>query len=228
MLVWSHELGSFKEFGHNRTFALKEEACSKEQFCFMVFDLIQLDNMDLTSKPLSMRRGYLEKILIPRKHTIELVQSIPIKTESEVYERLDQAILNREEGIMIKNMDSPYVPGERKLNWLKLKPDHLDGLGETMDLIILGGYFGTKFNKKSISHFLLGVADRPKEEGKHPELFHSFCKVGSGYTASELSALQNSLQPYWKRYKRGEQIPFFAGWQPQANEIPDMYIEPKK
>jgi ATP-dependent DNA ligase len=44
----------------------------------------------------------------------------------------------REEGIMIKNLDSIYVPNERKEKWIKLKPEYIDGIGDTLDLIILG------------------------------------------------------------------------------------------
>lgn len=70
---------------------------------------------------------------------------------------------------MLKNLDSEYVPGERKLNWVKLKPDHLKGMGETLDLLIIGGYYGTKFQRKSVSHFLLGVAV-PSVGKKDPEM----------------------------------------------------------
>ena len=110
-----------------------------------------------------------------------------------------------------------------------MKPDHVDGMGETVDLIIMGGYYGTKFNRKSVSHFLLGVSVRDSS-GALPKVFHTCCKVGSGYTSSELLELQKQLEPHWIRYdKTRNRLPdFFAGWEPQAGEIPDVYIEPEK
>jgi hypothetical protein len=42
---------------------------------------------------------------------------------------------------MIKNLNSIYVPNERKEKWIKLKPEYIDGVGDTLDLIILGFSF---------------------------------------------------------------------------------------
>lgn len=39
---------------------------------------------------------------------------------------------------MIKDMESTYVPNERKNKWIKLKPEYVDGVGDDLDLIILG------------------------------------------------------------------------------------------
>ncbi len=39
---------------------------------------------------------------------------------------------------MIKNLNSTYVPNERKNKWLKLKPEYIDGIGDDLDLLILG------------------------------------------------------------------------------------------
>lgn len=39
---------------------------------------------------------------------------------------------------MIKRLDSKYVPDERKTAWVKLKPEYLDGVGDELDLLILG------------------------------------------------------------------------------------------
>jgi ATP-dependent DNA ligase len=32
------------------------------------------------------------------------------------------------EGIMIKSLNSSYVPNERKNKWIKIKPEYIDGL----------------------------------------------------------------------------------------------------
>jgi ATP-dependent DNA ligase len=45
---------------------------------------------------------------------------------------------------MIKRIDSPYKPNERSNNWVKLKGEYIDSIGDTLDLIIIGGYFGER------------------------------------------------------------------------------------
>lgn len=44
---------------------------------------------------------------------------------------------------MLKDPDSIYSPKERGQSWLKLKGEYVEGLSDTLDLIIMGGYFGT-------------------------------------------------------------------------------------
>jgi DNA ligase-4 len=211
----------------------------------MIFDVLHVNGKDIIGEPLRKRRKVLEKIVVTEPHVIEIVPQVVVTNTAEIYQALDTAILNRyvysfnnsyiymysDEGIIIKNIESAYNPGERKHNWIKLKPDHVDGMGETVDLIIMGGYYGTKFNRKSVSHFLLGVSvhDKKKKDDK-PQVFYTCCKVGSGYTSSELLELQKQLEPHWIRYdkSRGKLPEFFAGWEPQAGELPDVYIEPYK
>ena len=59
------------------------------------------------------------------------------------------------------------MPKERAINWLKLKGDYVDGLTDTLDLIILGGYFGNLSYRVGhgdwtdrITTFLMGVIDK--------------------------------------------------------------------
>lgn len=42
---------------------------------------------------------------------------------------------------MIKDLESTYVPNERRNKWIKLKPEYLEGVGDDLDLIILGYEF---------------------------------------------------------------------------------------
>ena len=241
-LIWNTELEAFKEFGHNRTHALNDTSDTNEQFCYMVFDLVYLKDKDLSQYPLKKRRTYLENIINLQSHVLELVPQTPVSSEKEVYEQLDIAIMNRDEGIMLKPTGGVYIPGERK--WIKLKPDHVDGMGETLDVIIVGGFYGTKFKRKSVSHFLLAVATRSKhslgntdaldnldeenEASNENQVFHSFCKVGSGYTNIELLALQKDLESHWKPFDKTKLPKFYGQWIPGAGEMPDVYIEPKQ
>ncbi|KAL0480389.1 DNA ligase [Acrasis kona] len=220
MLVYSKDLGGFKEFGHNRTFALSDENNTQENFCYMVFDVLHANGSDVLAETLSKRRRLLDKILTTQEHELEIVPQMSVTTQSDIYKALDDAILNREEGIIIKNTSSAYQPGERKNNWIKLKPDHVDGMGETLDMVIVGGYFGTKFNRKSVSHFLLAVRGHGQDD------YYTCCKVGSGYTSSELIQLQSALEPHWIKFNKSDVPKFFCGWVPQSGEIPDVYIEP--
>ena len=91
---------------------------------------------------------------------------------------------------MLKDPNSMYFPKERGSNWVKLKGDYIEGLTDTLDLIILGGYFGdTAARHGSSNHwtdqltsFLLGVIDRI--DTVNPQIAYAipFAKVGTGYS----------------------------------------------
>lgn len=101
---------------------------------------------------------------------MEISVQRPARSIGDVGEALDAAILNREEGIMVKNLDSTYLPNERKGHWIKLKPEYIDGVGDDLDLLVVGGYYGSGGRRGGmISHFLLGVAGSKEDttpEGK--------------------------------------------------------------
>eukprot|EP00005_Dracoamoeba_jomungandri_P014120 CAMPEP_0174278718 /NCGR_PEP_ID=MMETSP0439-20130205/61635_1 /TAXON_ID=0 /ORGANISM="Stereomyxa ramosa, Strain Chinc5" /LENGTH=611 /DNA_ID=CAMNT_0015371163 /DNA_START=565 /DNA_END=2397 /DNA_ORIENTATION=+ len=133
---------------------------------------------------------------------------------------------------MVKNLESAYVPNERKDNWIKLKPEYIDGVGDDLDLIILGGYYGTGIGRRggTISHFMLGVIGERDDcigsttYGK-PTKFYSFCKVGSGYTDNELRVLQKMLEKHWKPFNPKNPPSCFE--LQDGKERPDVWIHPK-
>lgn len=43
----------------------------------------------------------------------------------------------RDEGIILKDLDSKWEPGDRNGKWLKLKPDYIHA-GADLDVIIIG------------------------------------------------------------------------------------------
>lgn len=65
------------------------------------------------------------KILEANVHTKEGVLQFPsrklVTTKAEVTDLLNEAIDNREEGLVLKNPDSVYKPNERKGGWIKVK-----------------------------------------------------------------------------------------------------------
>jgi DNA ligase-1 len=76
------------------------------------------------------------------------------------------------------------------MNWLKLKKDYLDDLGDSMDLVVVGADYGSGKRVGWFASFLLACYD--EASGK----FQTICKCGSGFTDeryNELKALMSKL-----------------------------------
>ncbi|XP_049919490.1 DNA ligase 4 isoform X2 [Epinephelus moara] len=194
---------------------------SELQTCFCVFDVLLVNDQKLGKETLKKRYETLETVFTPLKGRMHLVPKADARTMQEVVNALNDAIDNREEGIMVKDPSSIYKPDKRGEAWLKIKPEYVDGLMDELDLLIVGGYWGKGRRGGMMSHFLCAVAEAPKP-GEKPSVFHTLCRIGSGYTMKELYDLGLKLAKHWKVYRKND---------PPASilcgtEKPEAYIEP--
>lgn len=201
-----------------------------KQLCYIVFDVLLVNEKVVTNLPLEQRMVLVKRCVEHTDKIIEIVNQKQATSTSDIISALDTAIINREEGIMVKNLNSTYVPGERKEKWIKLKPEYIDGIVSDLDLLIIGGYYGSGIGRRggTISHFLLGiVAPRESDNTKDDNIkFLSFCKVGSGYSDNELKVLQKMLQKHWRVFD-STNPPSCIELVPPCKEKPDVWIEPK-
>ena len=165
---------------------LKDSEESKVQQCLVLYDICLLNGKVLTNIPLWERIEILGKIINVKEGRVELSKRVKASSTKDVVDALNEAIDRREEGLVVKDPDSVYRPAARAGGgWIKVKPEYQNQLMDQLDLVVIGGYYGKGRGGGRVSHLLLGVADR--SSGK--EMFLSLARVGSGYSASELSDL---------------------------------------
>ncbi|KAM9766683.1 DNA ligase 4 isoform 2-T4 [Menidia menidia] len=224
MMAFSPTAGVFMQKGaHFDIKRLRPAEDSDLQACFCAFDLLLLDGEKLGGAPLSRRLELLAGAVLPLAGRLTLVASGRAGSLREVVDALNAAIDAREEGVMLKEPRSLYRPDRRGEGWIKVKPEYVDGLMDELDLLIVGGYWGTGRRGGMMSHFLLAVAEDGEEAA--PTSFRSLCRVGSGYSMKELWELGLKLAPHWRVAKKGEPPPAAIRC---ATERPEVYIEPCK
>ena len=126
------------------------EALRKEiPLKLFLFDLLYLDGENWIARPYHERWDRLERLvpaplLVPR-----LVSSD--RTQLEAF--LQQALRAGHEGLMAKNLKSPYQSGKRGKLWFKIKP------AETLDVVLLAAEWGHGRRAGTLSNYWLGVRD---------------------------------------------------------------------
>ena len=77
----------------------------------------------------------------------------------------------RGEGLVVKNIDSVYQTNARGADWVKVKPEYSDQMGENLDLLVLGGWWGKGGRTGKISSLLCGLRVPQEDDcsGETPE-----------------------------------------------------------
>ncbi|KAK3794568.1 hypothetical protein RRG08_003717 [Elysia crispata] len=200
------------------------------QPCVQVFDILLLNGRVLTNTALKDRLPILEDAFTPIDGRI--IRSVYKRASSnqDCADALNEAIDNKEEGIMVKLTDSVYKPNTRKGGWFKIKPEYIGGLMDELDVLIVGGYFGVGHRGGLVSHFLCAVAvsdNDDSDEEKKPTLFYSFCKVGSGYSKKQLQDFNTQLAEHWKVFDK-KKPPSHLELASGFKEKPDLWLPPDK
>ena len=152
-----------------------ERLAATRPVTFMVFDLLRLFGQDLTSQPLTARRELLERLDLDGRHW----QVPPVYADgAELYRAtLEQGL----EGVVSKRASSPYLPGRRSAEWVKLPH-------RTTVSAVVGGWRPEKTNDAGrLGAVLLGL---PTAEG-----WRYAGRMGSGIAGAAQRQLTELLEP---------------------------------
>jgi DNA ligase-1 len=141
---------------------------------YMVFDLLELGGEDLRSKSLRERRAILETLPLDRTPLLRLSSKVSVADWNDLAPLIDQSRGNRVEGLMLKQWDSPYLPGRPVGPWWKLKVEPF-----TIDAVLVAAQPGRGRRAGLLTDYTFAVADA---NGK----LVTICKAYSGLTDDEL------------------------------------------
>jgi bifunctional non-homologous end joining protein LigD len=148
---------------------------------YFAFDLLWLDDEDLSLLPLEQRKHRLAALLSSKANDT-IRYSDHVVGQGEKFLRL--ACKRGLEGIVSKRRDKPYAPG-RSLLWRKTKCVHRQEF-------VIGGFTDPEGSRSGIGALLVGYYDGGR-------LVYAG-KVGTGFTHAMTIALRRQLEPL----ERGE------------------------
>ena len=238
MVVYDKKNEKFSPFGDNKTIA-KIENDNEKCLVYEIFDIVYYKSLNgqiynLNKVILSDRKKILQQIITPINKKLELVLGTEVYGILKILDQFNIALKNAEEGILIKKLNSLYQPDKRCPDWVKMKCDYIDTIVDTLDLIIIGGYYGEgrRIGEKTdnsyidtINSFLLGIIKKIDKNNPKTSTILPLAKVGTGYSIKELNDLRLKLKPLWKKYDSKIPPTLFGQWTPGINDRPDVYIE---
>jgi DNA ligase-1 len=158
-----------------------EEKAREIPLVLYLFELLYDDGEDLMQTPQGERRARLEKLFRPTDR-VKMTEAVVTDKRAAEERFFKKAIRAGQEGLVAKDPDAPYVPGRRTEHWLKIKPAF-----ETLDVVIVGGIYGSGRRRGLLSSLLVAVRDGDE--------YLTVGKVGTGFSEEALRDLTARLEP---------------------------------
>ena len=144
---------------------------------FLAFDLLYIEGRSLTARPYDERRGLLEKLNLQGSS----FATPPTVTDRSAADVIAIAKERGLEGIVMKRRTSPYSPGRRNNDWIKIKNFR------TQEVVIGGWTDGKAGLVGNLGALLLGI---PAAGG-----LAFVGKVGTGLSDRDRMKLRDQLMP---------------------------------
>jgi bifunctional non-homologous end joining protein LigD len=144
---------------------------------FVAFDLLYIDGHLITDDTYDVRRARLESLHLAGE-TFTTTETFRGVSGRDI---LDAATANGLEGVVAKRRDSPYRPGRRGPDWIKVKSFR------TQEVVIGGWTEGRGERNGSLGALLLGI---PGQGG-----LRYVGKVGTGFSERARRDLLEDLEP---------------------------------
>ena len=189
-----------------------EQAAQDLPLIAFIFDVLYRNGRDLTDLPYEQRLKLADEAI---KGSAVLLPAPIIKTDS--VEVLTKTLLDNIsqglEGVVVKRPDSPYQAGARNFNWVKLKRHTSGELNDTVDLVLLGYYFGKgKRAQFGLGALLAGVYDTEKDR------FETITKLGTGLSDAEWRQIHERADKLQVDHKPARVDSIL---------VPDVWLEPE-
>ncbi|KAL8775403.1 MAG: hypothetical protein Q9209_000411 [Squamulea sp. 1 TL-2023] len=191
----------------------------KVKVCVFAFDMLFYNGEAVVEKSLRERRKLLQQAFEPVEGEFAFAHYGDTSDLEEMQILLDESVKASCEGLMVKMLDtdeSGYEPSKRSRNWLKVKKDYLTGIGDSLDLVVLGAYYGKGKRTSVYGAFLLACYNSTKQT------YESVCNIGTGFSEAILEELHSTLSEITIEKPK----PFYSH-STVPKDQPDVWFEPR-
>lgn len=205
----TNTLDDFEQKGFEDTIPVK----------LILFDCLQLNGEDMTKRGYLVRREGLSKAF-DFNDKVELAEQVVTSNVEKAEDFFETSINNGCEGIVAKSTasDSIYKAGSRGFLWIKYKRDYKVTLGDSLDLVVVGAFYGHGRRKGVYGAFLMAAFE--PETG----MFETVCKLGTGFDDAALEDMFNRLNEV-KRDDAAQDVRLGSNMRPDVHFDPAVILE---
>ena len=181
----------FQELMHRRRKYGVEAAMKQYPVSLFMFDALYVSGKDLTQEPYLVRRKALETTLKVSDKVKAAKQKITSNVK-DLEEFFEEAIADGCEGLICKAIgkDAIYQAGARGWLWIKYKRDYKSEMKDTVDLVVVGAFYGRGKRAGTYGALLLAAYN------KKDDIFETVTKCGTGFTDEDLAKLPEMLRKH--------------------------------
>jgi DNA ligase-1 len=185
------EMKPFQELMHRRRKYGIKKAMEEYPVSLFMFDALYVDGRDLTLESYPVRHKILEKI-IEQADRVKVAEYLITDNPDELERFFEKAVEDGCEGLICKsvNEDAVYQAGARGWLWIKYKRDYKSEMTDTVDLVVVGAFYGRGKRAGTYGALLLAAYD-PDEDS-----FKTVTKCGTGFTDEELKKLPGMMEKH--------------------------------
>jgi len=256
LMVWDSKTRAYGAFGSNKAVAntqLGAASSPSKWLCYVTFDIVYKDGMSLTGKRLCDRKRILDSVVVEIETKLEIAPYVvashslaPEKRWKVIWDHFLEVHKKRGEGVMIKRLDAAYWMGESyrdKGNWWKIKPDYMDSASDTIDVVVIGAFYGRgDLRKDLVGKFLVAVRDGDGKECQYKAVTRvgtgfnrqqlariwklmSICKCPQGACTKGCKFVNTGLSNVKKKASRFEFPQHVAPWRIANDDVPDVVVK---
>jgi DNA ligase-1 len=181
----------------------------------MLFDLLYINGKDLTEIDTFKRIEQLEKSFKNIDSSLRVAETIKLSSADEIKEVFDRYVKQGLEGLIVKQLEGAYQAGTRNFEWLKLKKSMDRGLVDTVDMVVVGYYYGSGRRSELGIGALLGAIYNEEESR-----YEAICKIGTGISDDLFKEILEKLKGIETLKKTKDVV---------VNDVlkPDVWVRPR-
>ncbi len=180
----------------------------------MLFDILYLEGRDLTEKDTKERVNILEKNFRDIDNSLRVAETLELTSVEELKKIFNKYVDQGLEGLIVKQLEGGYNAGKRNFEWIKLKKSMQRGLIDTIDMVVVGYYYGSGRRAELGIGALLGAIYNEEENR-----YDAICKIGTGISDDLFKQILEDLKEFETLKKTKDVV---------VNDVlkPDVWVRP--